>query len=61
MTENQIQIWKETFAVVVFLSICTIPPFLTRLNTHHTLMKEAFERGFAVQCVGKTGYHWECD
>lgn len=24
-------------------------------------MKEAFERGYAVQCVGKEGYYWECD
>lgn len=24
-------------------------------------MKEAFERGYAVQCVGKVGYYWECD
>ena len=23
--------------------------------------KEAFDRGFMVQCVGKTGYYWECD
>lgn len=22
--------------------------------------KEAFDRGFMVQCVGKTGYYWEC-
>ena len=23
-------------------------------------MQQAFERGYAVQCIGKTGYHWEC-
>lgn len=23
--------------------------------------KEAFERGAAVQCVGKKGYFWECE
>lgn len=22
--------------------------------------KEIFERGHMVQCVGKTGYYWEC-
>jgi uncharacterized membrane protein YfcA len=26
-----------------------------------TLKKEAFDRGFMVQCVGKTGYYWECE
>jgi hypothetical protein len=61
MTEHQIRVWKETFVVAVFLSICTIPPFLAAHSTHRTLMKEAFDRGFAVQCVGKIGYHWECD
>ena len=25
------------------------------------LMQEAYERGHAVQCVGKTGYYWSCD
>ena len=25
------------------------------------IMKEAFDRGYAVQCVGKAGYYWECD
>lgn len=24
-------------------------------------MKEAFDRGYAVQCIGKEGYYWECD
>ena len=24
-------------------------------------MKEAFYRGYAVQCVGKSGYYWECE
>ena len=24
-------------------------------------MKEAFDRGYAVQCVGKEGYYWECE
>lgn len=28
------------------------------LLTHE---KQAFDRGFMVQCVGKTGYYWECE
>ena len=28
-------------------------------GVEHT-MKEAFERGYATQCVGIEGYHWEC-
>lgn len=29
-------------------------------NGAEATMQQAFERGYAVQCVGKTGYHWEC-
>lgn len=25
------------------------------------VMKEAFERGYAVQCLGVEGYFWECE
>lgn len=25
------------------------------------IMQEAYERGYAVQCLGKTGYYWECE
>ena len=25
------------------------------------IMEEAYNRGFAVQCVSEPGYHWECD
>ena len=24
-------------------------------------MQEAYDRGYAVQCEGETGYYWECD
>jgi hypothetical protein len=26
-----------------------------------TTMHEAFERGHAVQCLGRAGYYWECE
>lgn len=25
------------------------------------VFKQAYDRGYAVQCVGKTGYYWECE
>lgn len=28
---------------------------------HKETMQEAYDRGLAVQCVGKVGYHWECE
>lgn len=30
-------------------------------NADASLRKQAFERGFMVQCVGKAGYFWECE
>lgn len=29
--------------------------------TYEEVMKEAYDRGHAVQCLGKEGYYWECD
>ena len=23
--------------------------------------EQAFERGYMVECLGKVGYHWECE
>ena len=28
---------------------------------HANYKREAFDRGFMVQCIGKTGYYWECE
>lgn len=25
------------------------------------ILREAYDRGHVVQCLGKKGYHWECD
>lgn len=25
------------------------------------VMQQAFDRGYAVQCLGERGYHWECE
>lgn len=27
----------------------------------HDLMKEAYELGYAVECIGERGYHWKCE
>lgn len=29
--------------------------------TYREVMKEAYDRGHAVQCLGKKGYYWECE
>ena len=30
-------------------------------NAKNNVMREAYERGHAVQCLGITGYYWECE
>ena len=30
-------------------------------NGRSKTMREAFERGHAVQCPGRIGYYWECE
>ena len=59
--------WKEGFlagAAIVFviMTLVVIPPISAQQNLvgHRRAMAEAFERGYAVQCLGVTGYHWEC-
>lgn len=34
---------------------------LGKLDGMKDVMYQAYERGFAVQCVGKEGYYWECE
>ena len=29
--------------------------------TYDKTMKQAYDRGHAVQCLGREGYYWECD
>jgi hypothetical protein len=44
------------------LIIVTVGIFLVGMAaSNHLTMKRAFDRGYAVQCVGKTGYYWECE
>ena len=31
------------------------------LKTELEFREEAFKRGYMVECLGKTGYHWECE
>ena len=44
------------FALAVSFVHLTPPPSIVK-----PIMREAYERGHAVQCLGQTGYHWECE
>jgi hypothetical protein len=32
-----------------------------RSEGRQEIRQEAFERRYMVQCIGKTGYYWECE
>lgn len=42
------------------ISLCIFGA-LVDIAVAHRMMVEAFNKGYAVQCVGKSGYYWECE
>jgi hypothetical protein len=40
---------------------CLIGMDLGSSLTYDELMKAAYDRGYAVQCLGREGYYWECE
>ena len=44
------------FAIGIVGTVCA-----AAYDDQFITMREAFDRGYAVQCVGKTGYYWECE
>ncbi len=47
------------FATAV-LVLLTVTEYHTKPMVRNGVMSAAYERGYAVQCAGLEGYHWEC-
>lgn len=47
--------------MVCLLAIIVFNYFSFNDPGYDDAMQEAFDRGYAVQCVGKTGIYWECE
>lgn len=49
--------------LAVLIVIVGIPALIAASShiMHQRTMQQAYDRGYAVQCVGKTGYYWECE
>lgn len=45
-----------SFFVMLFIHYAVLKPVL-----QYEIMMQAYERGHAVECLGKTGYYWECE
>lgn len=45
---------------ILFLACAGAVYLLTVGSEREAVMQEAFDRGYAVQCIGKEGYYWEC-
>jgi hypothetical protein len=53
---------EDLLAMVAVLFVITqIGSIFVLVYTIQNYKQEAFDRGFMVQCVGKTGYYWECE
>jgi hypothetical protein len=46
---------------IAALIASTIAIYFVQKNTTLEIMQEAFDRGYAVECIGKDGYHWDCE
>jgi len=46
---------------VTLIALIIGPMVLGEWYGRLTVMEDAFDRGYAVQCVGERGYHWECE
>jgi hypothetical protein len=47
-------------SVIVMLASIILGLVFGESLTRTELMTEAYNRGHAVQCLGRTGYYWEC-
>ena len=46
---------------ILILFVAYAGYMLGGIDAREQTMEEAFDRGHAVQCVGKAGYYWECE
>lgn len=46
--------------IVALGNLVVISIGLGRVLGTKEVMREAYERGYAYECAGVTGYHWEC-
>lgn len=57
---------KEAVLFSMFICMCFLAIYsgFSRDNIKFELdqlKQEAYERGYMTQCVGKTGFYWECE
>lgn len=50
----------ELIGVIVVMLLVFGMVYIDSRSSEQVFMKDAYDRGFAVQCVGKAGYYWEC-
>lgn len=63
MSEDEKSGFLSGFIVGTVLStivLATIVYNVTVPRAKTDVMRQVYERGHAVQCLGKTGYYWEC-
>ena len=63
MTSDSMKFWAGFAGLALLFAVGLVLLFypLTIGFGYDIAMQEAFDRGHAVQCLGKTGYYWGCD
>lgn len=46
--------------LIIFVLICGAVGVASDHFARADVMEQAFERGYAVQCIGMKGHYWEC-
>lgn len=55
---ERVGLWMA--AVGMFIAVGLLSSINGEINGYEKAMTEAFERGIATECVGVSGYYWEC-
>ena len=50
--------FTDLLGVIIFVGISFFAGWFLKEDR---MMKDLHERGLTVQCIGKIGYHWECE
>lgn len=52
---------KSFMVFVSLLILCVFIAFCGAGLGYILAMEEAFNRGYAMECLGKNGYYWTCE
>ena len=53
---------REVFGIIIFAVVYGVIIFMAGyIAGSESIRDQAFERGHMVECIGRSGYYWECE